>query len=143
MSSLSGRIDSLMSESTTGISGLWSNFFDSVSALSSNASAPAERQNMLGQANALTTRFQQLQGQFDRLSTDVNSGLAASAWCGAWQKMQTWLSIDARTGPVPPAERLCGLSTTLVGWPLAGSAAPRATMITAHRITGSPPRAGT
>ena len=79
LSSLSGRIDSLMSESTTGISGLWSNFFDSVSALSSNASAPAERQNMLGQANALTTRFQQLQGQFDRLSTEVNSGLAASA----------------------------------------------------------------
>lgn len=79
LSSLSGRVDALMSESTTGIAGLWSNFFDSVSALSSNASAPAERQNMLGQANALTTRFQQLQGQFDRLSTEVDSGLAASA----------------------------------------------------------------
>jgi len=79
LSSLSGRVDALMSESTTGIAGLWSNFFDSVSALSSNASAPAERQNMLGQANALATRFQQLQGQFDRLSTEVDSGLAASA----------------------------------------------------------------
>lgn len=79
LASLSGRVDSLMSESTTGIAGLWSNFFDSVSALSSSASAPAERQNVLGQANALTTRFQQLQGQFDRLSTEVDSGLAASA----------------------------------------------------------------
>ncbi|MDR6990872.1 flagellar hook-associated protein FlgK [Luteimonas sp. 3794] len=79
LSSMSGRIDSLMSESTTGVAGLWSNFFDSVSALSSNASAPAERQNMLGQANALTTRFQQLQGQFDQLSKEVDSGLAASA----------------------------------------------------------------
>lgn len=79
LASLSGRVDSLMSESTTGVAGLWSNFFDSVSALSSSASAPAERQNMLGQANALTTRFQQLQGQFDRLSTEVDSGLAASA----------------------------------------------------------------
>jgi len=79
LASLSGRVDSLMSESTTGIAGLWSNFFDSVSALSSSASAPAERQNVLGQANALTTRFQQLQGQFDRMSTEVDSGLAASA----------------------------------------------------------------
>lgn len=79
LASLSGRIDSLMSDSTTGVTGLWSNFFDSVSALSSSASAPAERQNMLGQANALTTRFQQLQGQFDRLSTEVDSGLAGSA----------------------------------------------------------------
>lgn len=79
LSSLSGRIDSLMSASTTGIAGVWSNFFDSVSALSSAASAPAERQNLLGQANALTTRFQQLQGQFDRLSTEVDSGLVASA----------------------------------------------------------------
>ncbi len=79
LASLSGRIDSLMSTSTTGIAGVWSNFFDSVSALSSSASAPAERQNVLGQANALTTRFQQMQGQFDRISTEVNSGLAASA----------------------------------------------------------------
>ncbi|NYZ64349.1 flagellar hook-associated protein FlgK [Luteimonas deserti] len=79
LASLSGRVDRLMSESTTGIAGVWSNFFDSVSALSSSASAPAERQNMLGQANAMTGRFQQLQGQFDRLSGEVDAGLAASA----------------------------------------------------------------
>ncbi|PBJ81916.1 flagellar hook-associated protein FlgK [Lysobacteraceae bacterium NML93-0399] len=79
LSSLSNRVDSLMSESTTGIAGVWSNFFDSVSALSSNAAAPAERQNMLGQANAMTTRFHQLQGQFDQLATEVDSGLVATA----------------------------------------------------------------
>lgn len=79
LATLSGRVDRLMSEPTTGIAGVWSNFFDSVSALSSSASAPAERQNVLGQANALTARFQQLQGQFDRLSTEVDAGLSASA----------------------------------------------------------------
>ncbi|ATD67684.1 flagellar hook-associated protein FlgK [Luteimonas chenhongjianii] len=79
LSSLSARVDTLMSDKATGISGIWSSFFDSVSALSSNASAPAERQDMLGQANALSTRFQQLQGQFDRLATEVDSGLTASA----------------------------------------------------------------
>ncbi|QCO67697.1 flagellar hook-associated protein FlgK [Luteimonas yindakuii] len=79
LSSMANRVDALMSDKATGIAGLWSGFFDSVSALSSNASAPAERQNMLGQANALTTRFSQLQGQFDMLGREVNGGLVAGA----------------------------------------------------------------
>lgn len=79
LSSLSGRLDGLMSDPATGIAGLWSGFFDSVSALSANAAAPAQRQNMLGQANALASRFQQMQGQFDRLSREVDGGLVAGA----------------------------------------------------------------
>ncbi|MCD9045742.1 flagellar hook-associated protein FlgK [Luteimonas sp. MHLX1A] len=79
LSSMANRVDALMSDKATGIAGLWSGFFGSVSALSSNASAPAERQNMLGQANALTTRFGQLQGQFDMLGREVNGGLVAGA----------------------------------------------------------------
>lgn len=79
LSSLSNRVDSLMSDPATGISGLWSGFFDSVSALSANAAAPAQRQNVLGQANALASRFQQMQGQFDQLSREVNDGLLTAA----------------------------------------------------------------
>ncbi|WP_024890305.1 flagellar hook-associated protein FlgK [Luteimonas huabeiensis] len=79
LSSLSNRVDKLMSDGATGVAGLWSGFFDAVSALSANAAAPAERQNVLGQANALATRFQQLQGQFDAMSAEVDAGLAAGA----------------------------------------------------------------
>ncbi|WP_129135846.1 flagellar hook-associated protein FlgK [Luteimonas sp. YGD11-2] len=79
LSSMANRVDALMSDKATGIAGLWSGFFDSVSALSSSAAAPAERQNMLGQANALTTRFGQLQGQFDMLGREVDGGLLAGA----------------------------------------------------------------
>lgn len=79
LSTLSNRVDKLMSDTATGVAGLWSGFFDAVSALSSNAAAPAERQNVLGQANALATRFQQLQGQFDTMSAEVDAGLAAGA----------------------------------------------------------------
>ena len=79
LSSMSGRVDSLMSDPATGVAGLWSGFFDSVSALSANAAAPAERQAVLGQANALTARFQQMQGQFDQLSREVDGGLRTAA----------------------------------------------------------------
>src|SRR5215831_17665579 len=39
LSSLSDRVDSLFSDTATNVSGLWSNFFDATSALSSNASS--------------------------------------------------------------------------------------------------------
>src|SRR5690554_572997 len=79
LSSLSNRIDSLVSDPATGVAGVWSGFFDSVSALSADPAAPAQRQDMLGQANTLVTRFQQMQAQFDRLSGEVDGGLLAAA----------------------------------------------------------------
>lgn len=79
LASMSNRVDKLMSDPATGISGLWSGFFDSVSALSANASAPAERQGVLSQGNALAARFQQMQGQFDQLSREVDGGLLTAA----------------------------------------------------------------
>ncbi|HBK46806.1 MAG TPA: flagellar hook-associated protein FlgK [Xanthomonadaceae bacterium] len=75
LSALSDRVDSLFSDTATNVSGLWSNFFDAASALSSNASSSAERQNLLDNANSLATRFKQLSGQLSNLSNEVNSGL--------------------------------------------------------------------
>lgn len=77
LSVLSSRIDSLLSEKATGISGPWSGFFDSVSALSSNASSSAERENLLAQAKALVTRFNQIDKHLDGLNDEVNKGLLA------------------------------------------------------------------
>jgi len=79
LASLSGRIDSLMSDTTTGIAGVWSNFFDAVSGLSSNAAAAADRQNLLGQGNTLAARFGQLSGELERMGREVNTGLQAGA----------------------------------------------------------------
>ncbi|MEJ1098474.1 MULTISPECIES: flagellar hook-associated protein FlgK [unclassified Pseudoxanthomonas] len=77
MSVLSSRMDSLFSEKATGITAPWSGFFDSVSALSSNASSSADRQSMLAQANALVTRFNQIDKHLDGLNDEVNNGLVA------------------------------------------------------------------
>src|SRR4051812_7356681 len=44
-----------------------------------------------------------------------HSGCTGVELCGAWQKMQTWSSMVARTAPGPEEERLCGELTTLAG----------------------------
>ena len=78
LSTLSDRVDSLFSDKATGISAPWSGFFDAVSSLSSNAASTADRQNVLAQAKALASRFNQVDAQLDRLGDEVNSGLKAS-----------------------------------------------------------------
>ena len=79
LSGLSNRVDKLFSDNATNIAGMWSSFFDSVSALSSNAAGTAERGDMLSQADALATRFRQLDGQLQALDSEVNNGLVASS----------------------------------------------------------------
>lgn len=78
LSVLSGRMDSLFSEKATGIAAPWSSFFDSVSALSSSAAGSADRTNLLAQANALVTRFNQMDQHLDKLDAEVNNGLTSS-----------------------------------------------------------------
>ena len=78
LSTLSSRLDQLFSEKATGISAPWSTFFDSVNALSSNAAGSADRESVLAQANALVTRFRQIDQHLDGLDTEVNAGLTAA-----------------------------------------------------------------
>ncbi|KLJ02735.1 flagellar hook-associated protein FlgK [Luteimonas sp. FCS-9] len=120
LSTLTGRVDSLMSESATGIAGQWSNFFDAVSALSSNALASAERQSLLGDAKALTSRFQQLHGEFGRLASEVDNGLVAGATEVnrlAGQIAQLNARIGSATTASPDLlDQRDQLITELVGW---------------------------
>ena len=78
LSTLSSRLDQLFSEKATGISAPWSSFFDSVNALSSNAAGSADRESVLAKANALVTRFRQIDQHLDGLDTEVNAGLTAA-----------------------------------------------------------------
>ncbi|HEY9254485.1 MAG TPA: flagellar hook-associated protein FlgK [Stenotrophomonas sp.] len=78
LSGLSDRVDGLFSDSATNVAGLWSNFFDASSALSSDAASTANRQSLLDSGGALVTRFKQLSGQLDTLNTEVNNGLLSA-----------------------------------------------------------------
>lgn len=77
LSSMADRVDSLFSDGATNIAGVWSNFFNSVSGLSANASGNADRRSMLDNANNLTNRFNQLTSNLDTLNSEVNNGLIA------------------------------------------------------------------
>ncbi len=79
LSGLSSRVDAVFSDKATGLAGVWSNFFDAASGLSSNASSSAAREELLADARALANRFNQLDAQFDSLSNEVNSSLRSSA----------------------------------------------------------------
>jgi flagellar hook-associated protein 1 len=79
LSTLADRVDSLFSDTATNVSGVWSNFFDTVSGLSSNASGTADRQNMLDSAGNMVSRFKQLNESLNGLNSEVNNGLIAGA----------------------------------------------------------------
>ncbi|WP_329762771.1 flagellar hook-associated protein FlgK [Stenotrophomonas geniculata] len=79
LSGMADRVNSLFSDAATNVAGVWSNFFDSVSGLSSNASGTADRQNMLDGGKALANRFVQLNTHLNNLNSEVNNGLMAGA----------------------------------------------------------------
>ncbi|MGG6372649.1 flagellar hook-associated protein FlgK, partial [Stenotrophomonas muris] len=79
LSGMADRVNALFSDPATNVSGVWSNFFDSVSGLSSNAAGTADRQNMLDGGKALANRFVQLNTHLNNLNGEVNNGLLAGA----------------------------------------------------------------
>ncbi len=79
LSGMADRVDALFSDTATGVTGVWSNFFDSIGGLSANASGAADRRNVLDSANTLVTRFKQLTSNLDSLNSEVNNGLLSAA----------------------------------------------------------------
>jgi flagellar hook-associated protein 1 FlgK len=79
LSTMADRVDIMFSDTATNVAGVWSNFFDSVSGLSSNASGTADRQNVLDNAGTLANRFKQLNESLNALNGEVNNGLIAGA----------------------------------------------------------------
>jgi len=79
LSSMADRVDGLFSDSATNISGVWSNFFDSINGLGSNAAGTADRRDVLDNANTLVARYKQLNSNLDALNTEVNNGLISGA----------------------------------------------------------------
>jgi len=79
LSGMADRVNALFSDAATNVAGVWSNFFDTVSGLSSNAAGTADRQNMLDGAKALANRFSQLNTHLNNLNGEVNNGLMAGA----------------------------------------------------------------
>jgi len=79
LSAMADRVDALFSDSATNLTGVWSNFFDSISGLSANAAGSADRRSMLDSANTLVNRFKSMSANLESLGSEVNNGLMAAA----------------------------------------------------------------
>ncbi|RPE80876.1 flagellar hook-associated protein FlgK [Vulcaniibacterium tengchongense] len=78
LAALASRVDGLLSDPATGLAGVWSNFFDAASGLGAAAASSAAREDLLADARALATRFNQLDGQLDAMDDEVDAGLRSA-----------------------------------------------------------------
>lgn len=148
LSSLSNRVDSLFSDNATNVAGLWSNFFDSVSALSSNAAGTAEREDLLAMGDSLATRFRQLDGQLRALDAEVNNGLVAGAdeinrLASEIARINGTIGKDLSAAPPDLLDRRDLLIAELVGYTGGTAVAQDAGMMNVFTAGGQPLVVGT
>ncbi len=72
------RIDNLLADSSSGLSVVTQDFFNSLQTLSSSPSDVAARQAMLSSAESLAQRFQSLDSQFKQISQELTSEVETS-----------------------------------------------------------------
>ncbi|MDH3747763.1 MAG: flagellar hook-associated protein FlgK [Gammaproteobacteria bacterium] len=76
LSTLAGRIDTLLADPDTGLNTGLQSFFNAVQDLANDPASIPTRQALLGEANGLANRFQALDRRFDELDSEVNQRLS-------------------------------------------------------------------
>ncbi|MFN3843162.1 MAG: flagellar hook-associated protein FlgK [Rehaibacterium terrae] len=77
LAALAGRVDKLVSDQGTGLTGPWSKFFDAGQGVSTQPTSTAARQNLLAAGEALAARFRSLDAQFKGMESELNGKLRA------------------------------------------------------------------
>ena len=75
LSSLSGRVDGLVSDPATGLSTQWSSFFNAAKGVTADPASSIARGALLSAADQLATRWRSLDGQLSTLETETNQRL--------------------------------------------------------------------
>lgn len=78
LSALASRLDKSLTDTGTGLSKPWSDFFDSTQAVASQPASPVARQALLGKAEGLAARFRSLDSQLTSLGREINGKLNSS-----------------------------------------------------------------
>jgi flagellar hook-associated protein 1 len=74
---LAGRLDRSFTDSASSLARPWSNFFDSMHAVSTDPSSTAAREAMLASAETVAARLRSLQGQLQSYDREVNLRISA------------------------------------------------------------------
>ncbi|MFC5594343.1 flagellar hook-associated protein FlgK [Lysobacter niastensis] len=77
LSDSASRVDKLLSDSASGLSGPWSAFFGAVEGVVSAPTSQVARSQLLDSARQLTSRWQSIDGQLARMESDTNADLKA------------------------------------------------------------------
>lgn len=72
LSTLSDRVDTLVSDPATGMSGPWASFFTATDAVTANPTSNVARTQMLSDAQTLVSRFRSLDSQLGTLENEVD-----------------------------------------------------------------------
>ncbi|MCO8163424.1 flagellar hook-associated protein FlgK [Pseudomonas sp. 21LCFQ010] len=78
-STQANKIDTMLSDSTTGIAAQLASFFSKLQAVSANATQSAERSALLAQAGALSARLNSISGQMISQNDNINAQLDSLA----------------------------------------------------------------
>ncbi|MGN7725612.1 flagellar hook-associated protein FlgK [Luteimonas sp. 22616] len=70
LSSMAGRVDSLVSDPSTGLSTQWSAFFNAADAVAADPTSSVARSQLLAAGDQLTSRWRTLDGQLSALETE-------------------------------------------------------------------------
>lgn len=75
LSSLSGRVDALVSDPATGLSSQWSAFFNAAKGVTADPASPIARSQLLSAGEQLAGRWRSLDGQLSSLESETNQRL--------------------------------------------------------------------
>lgn len=78
-STYAGRLDTLLSDTDSGLSQPLQSYFDALQALSADPTSSAARNTVIGAAKTLAARFQSLQTQLEAMDADVDARLSQAA----------------------------------------------------------------
>jgi len=78
LSTQSDRLDSLLSDSATSLSGPWSAFFSAAKDVSASPTSQVARSQMLAAANQLASRWHSIDSQLSQLDDEVDNRVGAS-----------------------------------------------------------------
>lgn len=74
-----GRIDSLLTDTTTGLAAPWSAFFDAAQGVAAQPASQAARAELLGRAQALVARFDLLDRGLQQIDDEIDAQLVGGA----------------------------------------------------------------
>ncbi|MGH8074214.1 MAG: flagellar hook-associated protein FlgK [Lysobacter sp.] len=77
LSSLSTRLDTLVSDSTSGLAGPWSNFFAAAEGVTAEPTSTAARNQLLASGTELATRWAAIDSRMGQLDSEVNDRIQA------------------------------------------------------------------